>query len=684
MIILAEKPSVAAAFAAALGCPKKSGYYENNDYCIVAALGHLFSLNEPEDYNPAFKKWALDDLPIIPQTMHYSPIEKTKAQLTLIKECFKRHRGEEFLLATDAEREGELIGAEILEHVGFAGYEKAKRFWVSEALTPDVIFAGIKTAKPLSTYENYKKQGYARQHADWIVGMNLTRFVTLGAGTLLTVGRVQSAVLAAIYEREKQIREFTREKYIEVVATLKDKTSFSVKLLNPDSHDLLTRFVENASFAQEALRDCSQEKSGKIVSLKKETKTILPPQLYNLTALQKDAHKAFSYSPEQTLRIAQSLYEKHKCLSYPRTPSRVMGNENVELFRGIYDKLKSAYPGEAADTEARCIDVNNKRIFNSKDLHDHHALIPLDVLPSRASPEEKNVYHLVLTRFFTLLKPAYIYNSITLEVRIGKDIYRFYGKGIEVLRKGWMTGQSGEEAAGQDFSSLNEGAEYPLVSLDREEKFTEPKKHFTFASLLQLMENPRNEEGSYLIGLGTPATRGSILQALFDREYTLLQGKSILITDKGTFLIEALQTNQTMSRFISLYETTRWEEQLHNDTEAFLSGIKNFVQEVIQTPLSDKYQKTHISLGKCPLCDSPVCEGQKNYYCSGYKTGCSFVIWKEIAHATVSTADVSAMLSGKKTRLKKCKAKDGKLFSARWYLKNAEVAFSFEKAQKRS
>ena len=269
-------------------------------------------------------------------------------------------------------------------------------------------------------------------------------------------------------------------------------------------------------------------------------------------------------------------------------------------------------------------------------------------------------------------------------MRIGGESYRFYGKGIEVLRQGWTASQNTEGSVYQDFSSLKEGAEYPLVSINKEEKLTEPKRHFTYASLLQLMENPRNEEGSHLIGIGTPATRGSILKTLFDRQYTRLEGKSVLITDKGKFLIETLRKSEALARFTCLPETTRWEEQLHADTEAFLCGIKAFVREAVKTPLADKYQNTETSLGNCPLCGSPVREGQKSYYCCGYKTGCKFIIWKEIAHAAVSHEDVSAMLCGKKTRLKKCKGKEGKPFSARWYLENGEVALAFEKTTKRS
>jgi DNA topoisomerase-3 len=354
-----------------------------------------------------------------------------------------------------------------------------------------------------------------------------------------------------------------------------------------------------------------------------------------------------------------------------------MGDENVDLIKTIYDKLKAVYPSKECGSDARLITSGNKHLFNSAALCDHHALIPLAELPSTAAPQEVNVYNLVLERFFTVLKPHYVYNSISIIVNFTDLEYKFAGSGIEVLQEGWTAGKDTEDSPRQDFSTLKDGASYPLVSINREEKFTEAKKHFTFTSILRLMENPRNEEGR-LSGLGTPATRGGILQTLFDRGYTILHGKNILITDKGKFLVETLQKHEALKKFISIPETTRWEEKLHADTLAFIDGIKTLVREMIKNPIDEKYHMAETSLGNCPLCGSPVREGQKNYYCSAYKDGCRFVIWKEVSGAAISAFEANSMLSGKKTRLKKCKNKDGKSFAARFYLKNGSLTFEFE------
>ena len=635
MLILTEKPSVAAAFAGALSCPKKDGYYENNDYCIVNAVGHLLQQYEPEDYDPKYKKWQIEDLPILPEKVKYKVIDKTKSQLAVIKKCFNAHRNESFMLAADAEREGEVIGAEILLYAGFARYADAERFWVSEAMTKDVILAGMKNAKPLSAYESYKIQGFARQRADWLSGMNLSRYLTCRCNTLLPVGRVQSAVLGAIYEREKQIASFAREKYKEVEAVLKAETPFTVKLLNADNKAYPTRFSENNPLIKSALQACAVPNQGKILSVKKDTKTIAAPQLFNLTGLQKEAHTAFGLSPDKTLEIAQSLYETHKCLSYPRTPSVVMGDDNVELVKGIFDKLKCMYDEYAAGSLEGAIDRGNKRLFNTAELQDRRALLPLAPLPPSASADEKNVYFLVLKRFFNTLKPAYIYNAIAVAVDIAG--YRFTGSGVEVLQKGWKKGLQNDEEKAQTLAGIEINDIYPVQKIEAVEKYTEPKKHFTYAALLQLMENPRNEEGRHLAGIGTPATRGAILQRLVFLQYISEKGKNILITDNGKFLIWVLLKNEALSAFISVPETTRWEEQLALDSARFVESIKAFVKTAVAAAINEKYENPGAAaIGKCPVCGKAVKEGKKAYYCEGYKEGCKFTIWKEIAHAGIT------------------------------------------------
>jgi len=687
MLILTEKPSVARAFADALGVPRKGPFWENGDYCIVNALGHLLEDYLPEDYDPALKKWALDGLPIIPDAVKYKPVEKTKAQLAIVKKCFDGHKNDPLLLATDAEREGELIGAEILHYIGFKNHSSARRFWVSEALTPEVVRKGIENAKPLSEYSSYRDQGFARQQADWLVGMNLTRLVSLKSNKLLHFGRVQTALLGAIYEREKSITSFTPEKFFEVKAVLEGAYPFSVKLCNPNNEDFPTRFKERFE-VETILSKLNSVEKGIVTNIDKEKKTVQPPQLFNLTALQKEAHKKFSYSPEQTLDIAQSLYETRKCLSYPRTPSRVMGDENVALVKNIFHELvlgirRSDIAEYITDARSEFIVADNKRLFNSAELQDHHALIPLAIIPENCSDDEKNIYYLVFERFFTILKPPYIYNSVSVNVDISG--HNFIGSGIELLQIGWKKNSMDEdEEEPENYAALEKGKGYPVRSIKIEEKKTEPKKHYTFASLLQLMENPRNEDGKRLTGLGTPATRGAILQKLVDRKYVMLKGKNVLVTDDGKFLVDNILKNDALAAFISIPETTRWEEQLHENTAAFLEGIKDFVRCAVVNTSMETYQRDKANLGKCPLCGGDVYEGKKNYYCGNYKgeKPCNFAIWKEICGAAVSPAEAQALLAGKPTKMKKCVSKAGKEFKAAFQLEKGKIELKFEDKNK--
>jgi DNA topoisomerase-3 len=245
-------------------------------------------------------------------------------------------------------------------------------------------------------------------------------------------------------------------------------------------------------------------------------------------------------------------------------------------------------------------------------------------------------------------------------------------------------GDDADDEKPEDYSGLEQNMHYPVSSIEIQEKKTQPKKHHTFASLLQLMENPRGEDGKHLTGLGTPATRGAILQKLVDRKYVLLKGKNILISEEGRFLMENVLKNESLASFVSVPETTNWEEQMHSDTAAFLEGIKGFVREAVKNTSFDAFQIEKKSLGECPFCKGPVYEGKKNFYCGNYKgeDPCKFVVWKEIWGAAVSPSDVQLLLSGKQTKAKKCIGKADKEFKAAFVLVKGKVEFRFEDKKK--
>jgi len=372
-----------------------------------------------------------------------------------------------------------------------------------------------------------------------------------------------------------------------------------------------------------------------------------------------------------------------------------MGDDNVELVKGIYEKLVKYYSKDKvtntvkyvchydeclSGSDPALISNSNKRLFNSAELQDHHALIPLAPLANDVSEEELNVFVLVFKSFFNILKPPYVYNAISIDVDISG--HNFIGNGVEVINLGWKQGVIDEdEDAAENYSGLEQGKEYKVSSVEPLEKQTEPKKHYTFASLLQLMENPRGDDGKHLTGLGTPATRGAILQKLVDRKYVSLKGKNVLISDDGKFLIENVLKNDALASFISIPETTRWEERLHGDTDAFIEGVKEFVRGAVKNTGVDAYRREKKSLGKCPTCGGEIYEGEKNYYCGNYKaqTPCRFVVWKSVCQAAVTHADLQALLAGKRTKEKKCVSpKTGKDFYAKFELADGKIEFRFE------
>ena len=676
MFILTEKPSVAQSFADALGgFDKKDGYFTNGKDCIVSAHGHLLQLYNPEDYDEKYSgewKKSFNELPIIPETYKYKQIPDPTHTLNKIKKCFQTFDSSEFILATDAEREGELIGALILSYVGFKDYQHAKRFWVSEALTPEVVKKGLANAKPLLDYESYKEAGYARAKADWLIGMNFTRYITVSADKLFSFGRCQTAILGAIYLREMNIKNFKPIPYQQLSVTVsKNNINFNMLLQTRTKQEYSDRFDPTDLFHHVAKDSLSPGSNLKVVNVNKDKKSENPPQLFNITGLQKYCSTNYKLTPTETLNIAQKLYEEYKCLSYPRTPSVVLGDDNVELFREKYELLKNIYSKSSSGCDVTLIDSNNKRIFNSSKLQDHHALIPLSPLPDKANNDERNVYAAVLNRFFQVIKKEYIYNQITVEAEYNN--YHYIAKGTNIIQKGWKDNNIEQENNDDDETKLPDLEINDLLKVIKTtilDKQTQPKKHFTNATILSLMENPRDDSNSdKLVGIGTPATRASIIQTLIDRKYIVQDKQNLLITESGIFLIEIILKIPSLANFISLKTTTDWEQKLQNNPNEFLKNITEFVKEEIpQIQIENKWKGD--SLGTCPLCNvGLVKEGKQSYFCSQWKEGCKFSIWKEYCGSKINNNDLKNLLDNKTTSVKKFKSKNGKTFNAALKLK---------------
>ncbi len=688
MLILTEKPSVAQDIADTLGFTKNPalGCFISADgkSGIVAAHGHLLELYKPEDYTGQTKKtWTLSDLPLIPAQMKYKkipPEPKKPDSLEIIKRAFQKFGQEDFILATDAEREGELIGALILDYIGFTKYDSARRFWTSEALTSDVIKKAIRDSKPLKNYEHYKTAGLARQHADWLVGMNFTRLLSVQSETLCPFGRVQTAVLGAIFMREKAIEEFKPRPYVQLQITAsKDNQSFKLTFFQNESD----RFSPNDKIVSDCKNQLIVNKNLRIKEITKQEKTENPPQLFDITELQKYCSEHYQFSPSQTLELAQSLYEKHKCLSYPRTPSVVLGDDNVELFKAKFELLKNSYPKLAQGCAPENINAENKRIFNSAKLTDHHALIPLAPLPKEANESEKKVYTAVVKRFFNVIKPAHIYEqtNIIAETENGKFTFKTSGK--KIIQQGWkQTNEKRnvalEEEEGQVLPELAQGEIITAEKYDLLQKMTKPQKHYTNASILAMMKNPKGDKDENLgklAGLGTPATRAKILQGLIDRKLIEVIKQNILITEKGRFLIKQVLQLPRLADLISISTTTKWEQQLQDEPQKFLENIKQFIRdELPRMKLTTKWERPF--LGRCPICNGKVYSGKNSYFCENKPEGkCNFSISKTICSAAISEQDISTILFGKETRTKKMKSKAGNEFSAKLSLKNGKLDF---------
>ena len=702
-LILTEKPSVARDFARALGLRARDGYFEGSEVTVTFAVGHLFELYAPHDYDPALKKWSWETLPIVPERFKRKEIEKTKKQARTIGKLLRK--ASEVIIATDAGREGELIAREILEECGWHG--PTWRFWTSLSLTPQVIKETLRKLKLASEYDRLYQAALARQRADWIVGMNLSRAATLafrngGRGELFSVGRVQTAVLAILVDRRRERENFKPEPYWILKAVFEHPkgaftaTRFEIR----DGKEETAIWEKEKAYA--LLAEIEKAACGTVVSVQKKRKKEPPPLLYNLTDLQKDANK-LGFTAAKTLKIAQKLYEERKVLSYPRTESRHMGRANVPLVKGVLRKLSGAYPDVFGGVREDLITAKNNRVFDDSKLTDHHALIPLAPLPADATRDERVIYDLVLRRFAAAFHPDHVYDQTTAVVELAGE--KFKARGKATVQEGWRRlyaraedkkSKEDEEQA-QALPPLAKGDTVKKKEAKLLERKTQPPPDYTEATLLAAMENPgrfvENETLKKIFrgetGLGTQATRSQILELLISRGYVDRKGRKLIATEKGCFLIERLRSTDRARVFTDPAETARWEEWLHavaagnRKVDGFLEGIVRLVKQGVEElkGLSSKggYERKANVIGKCPQCGADVIEGRKGYGCSRWRDGCKFVIWKEICGKKISPATAKTLLSGKTTReLKGFKSKKGKKFSARLKLENNKVVFVWD------
>ena len=602
-LVIAEKPSVGRDIARVLGCKQKGdGFLYSDEYIISWAIGHLATLKEPEDYNPNLKKWRMYDLPIIPQAMGLKALPKTEKQLNLLKKMLTSDDVSCVICATDSGREGELIFRYIYQ---WAGCDKpVKRLWIS-SLTDAAISDGLAKMKDGSAYDNLFASARCRAEADWLVGMNATRAFTLKCGDLLPMGRVQTPTLAILVNRHHEITAFVPENYWEVKAdfTTEKGETYKGAYLDKDGEERVKTEAEANAIAEKV-----KDAPGTVERIETEEKRQLPPQLFDLTELQRECNRRLGLSAQKTLTIAQSLYEKHKMITYPRTDSRYLSQDMVPKLKSVLESIPQPYSGLAAHVLSLPSLPTGSRMVNDAKVTDHHAIIPtgskkpLSVL----SPEEKAVYDRILRNFIAAFYDAYVYDITTVltlaagenfrsrgkvDRRLGwKEVYAHEKDTVETPPKSRGKNAKATADEGDVLPPLSKGETVMVTDTEVLHKKTQPPKPYTEATLLSAMENAGRfvedealKEALKSSGLGTPATRAAMIEKLIYSGYVERKKKNLIPTEKGIRLISLVPPEMRQP------ETTgKWERGLSRiadgelDDVRFMDSIKRYVTYLVQ------------------------------------------------------------------------------------------------------
>ena len=662
-LVIAEKPSVAAALAAALGVKnKKDGYIEGGGFLISWCVGHLVELAEAAAYGEQYKKWSYDSLPILPQPWQYTVFKDRQKQFQILKDLMRRSDISEVVNACDAGREGELI-FRLVYHA--AGCDKPfSRLWIS-SMEKNAIKKGFAELKPGKAYDALYASALCRAKADWIIGINATRLFSVLHGKTLNVGRVQTPTLKMLADRDAAITSFKKETYHIVRLDVGDAEAASAR-------------ISDAAKA-EAVKTACEASQAVCVSLKKEKKTALPPKLFDLTLLQREANRVYGFTAKQTLDYAQSLYEK-RFLTYPRTDSNYLTEDMAQTATDLVAALLPVLPF----MQGAELTPEIGRVINSAKVSDHHAIIPtaafagsgFDGLPE----SEKKLMSIVCCKLLCAVAAPQEYETVTAVFDCGGK--QFTAKGKTILMAGWkdidarfraaLKAKPDEDGA-EDAAlpELSEGQIFEAVTASVSEHYTTPPKPYTEDSLLSAMENAGKEdmpEDAERQGLGTPATRAAMIEKLLSAGFVERKGKSLVLTKDGINLAVILP-----DMLKSPLLTAEWETRLteiakgSDDPQRFMQGIEDMTRELVKrySHITEDGKKLFApekeAVGICPRCKSPVYEGKKNFYCSD--RSCRFVMWKNDkffeSRRTVFSKKIAAAL------LKDGKAKVKGLYSER-------------------
>jgi DNA topoisomerase III len=642
-VILTEKPSVARDIAAYIGAKQRhDGYFEGNGYQVTWAFGHLISLKDPDEYDPALKKWSLTTLPFIPTQFQLKVVDDKgiRKQFGIIKKLFKA--AEEIICGTDAGREGELIFRYIVTMTE-CEHKPWKRLWLS-SLTDEALHAAFQDLKLGSDYNNLYAAAKCRSESDWIVGLNATRNFTVryGRGNILwSIGRVQTPVLAMIVKRDDDIRHFKPEPFWELFTKYRE-VAFKLKgdrFQTKEAAETVYNKVKNHLFQIDKIES------------KKENEH--PPLLYDLTELQREMNRRQGMTAADTLQIVQTLYEQ-KLITYPRTDSRYLTNDQKGMVVQVLTNLKQIKGPQIEPLDLAQLNFSN-RIINDKKVTDHHAIIPTGKIPMNLPLPSQGIYDAIVTRLIAVFYPSCVKGVTIID---GNAHEKFQAKGVRILVPGWTVlypkkaddAKDGEAQELPLFEKGEEGSHSPYIT----EGKTKPPQHFNENTLLGAMETAGKlvddeslKEALKEKGIGTPATRAAIIETLLKRGYIQRSGKSLTAMELGRYLIALIQDPSLKSPEL----TGEWEAKLKEIEQGkysasdFMLKISQFTRQVIEG--SDLTRIDYQIYGSCPKCKSSVIKGKKGYGCSKWKEGCGFVLWPEYNGHELNEGQVRSLLQKK-------------------------------------
>ena len=637
IVCVAEKPSVGAYIANVLGAKqRKDGYFEGNGYQVTWTFGHLCALLDPQEYSDQWKAWSLSSLPMIPArfSIKVSGDEGVHKQFNVIKNLIAE--ADEVINCGDAGQEGELIQRWVYQQAGCKC--PVKRLWVN-SLTEEAIRDGFQQLKDQSEYQHLYEAGLMRAIGDWLLGMNATRAYTIryaqGTGRnrqVLSVGRVQTPTLALVVKRQAEIENFKPRTYWELKTTYRD-TLFNAQIPVEEDEYAITSAEQG-----EALVDSIKDLPFVINSVEKKKGLEFAPKLYDLTSLQVDCNKKYSYSAEQTLQLIQSLYEK-RVTTYPRVDTTYLSDDIYPKVPGILAGIKDFYPQVTPLLGTKL--PKSKKVFDNKKVTDHHAIIPTGQRPDNLTADEKKVYELVALHFIAVFYPECEVSNTTVLAKAGDIDFKVTGR--EVIKPGWrvvfendrsqgeLNGENGEndanDEAAKSLPAFVKGESGPHVPVLKE-KTTTPPKYYTEATLLRAMEtagktveNDELREAMKENGIGRPSTRAAIIEKLYQRKYIVKQGKSLRATETGINLIHLI-----ISPLLKSAELTGlWEKKLREiergeyTAQQFLDELKNMTSDVIRDV------KTNKAGMLCPVCrQGLIIRGNTRYGCSRWREGCTY------------------------------------------------------------